>query len=101
MKKENLKFGNIIELRIGYRFIYHQTCGESLLNLNGTGVARLDLFNEDLFNEDLIHCYEPRLDIVKVYEDYTCTKVLWERKEKPELTEDEKPYSIEELLNDK
>lgn len=28
--------------------------------------------------------------IVKIYEDYTCTKVLWERKERPVLTKDEK-----------
>ena len=27
---------------------------------------------------------------MKVYKDYTCKELLWERKEKPQLTEDEK-----------
>ena len=44
-------------------------------------------FDENLkFNDDDLN----EFDIMKVYKDYTCKELLWERKETPKLTEDEK-----------
>ena len=88
MKKEDLKYGNVVELRNSYKLFYHQFRGGGLLHLNGEGYIELHNFKEDLTDIDCVS----RLDIVKVYEDYTCTKLLWERKEKSKivLTDDEK-----------
>lgn len=87
MKKEDLKYGNVIELKNGIKLLYHQHCKDNLLNLNGKGYGELDKFNEDL-----IHCMFQGYDIKRVYEDFTLSKVLWERKEKPKivLNDDEK-----------
>ena len=89
MKKEDLKFGNIIELRDGRRYI--KTCIERFeficldyINSTSTSFFSLNEFDDDLKGSNRT------LDIMKVYEDYTGKKVLWERKEKPKLTEKER-----------
>lgn len=89
MKKSDLKFGNVIENGRGYRYLYNSTNEKILINLSGLGYVPFSDYNEQLRYR---HSSLPdvNLDIVKVYEDYTCTKVLWERKEKPVLTEAEK-----------
>ena len=92
MKKSDLKYGNVVEIRNGLKFLY---IGNSNLSLK-TDFLRLDREDFNLLvsyyrndctynNRNLQH-----LDIMKVYNDYTCEVLLWERKEKPQLTEDEK-----------
>ena len=85
MKKSDLEYGNVVELRNGHKYLYHHTTGDKLLNLT-TGNSYTGLY---VFNEDLTNCCNI-FDIMKVYKDYTCKELLWERKEKPQLTEDEK-----------
>ena len=85
MKKCDLKYGNVVELKNGYKYF---TNGNKLLNLK----ANLSI-NLDYYNENLLHISNGGLlDVMKVYKDYTCKELLWERKEKPQpkLTEDEK-----------
>ena len=85
MKKSDLEFGNVVELRNGNKYLYHHTTGDKLLNLI-TGDSYTGLY---VFNEDLTNCCNI-FDIVKVYKDYTLKELIWERKETPKLTEDEK-----------
>lgn len=83
MKKSDLEYGNVVELRNGDKYF---TNGNKLLNLK----ANLSI-NLDYYNENLLHISNGGLlDVMKVYKDYTCKELLWERKEKPQLTEDEK-----------
>ena len=89
MKKEDLKNGNIIELRDGRRAIKTNIKGFEYIRLDYISATSTALFSLNEFNDDLKGSHSG-LDIMKVYEDYTCQKVLWERKEKPKLTEDEK-----------
>lgn len=80
MKKEDLKNGNIIELRDGRRFI--KTCieGFEFIRLDYTSATSTAIFPLSEF-EDYLKGSNITLDIMKVYEDYTLKKVLWERKE--------------------
>ena len=84
MKKEELKIGNIIETRYGGRFL--KSNDEKYYALNGRG--NFDLNNS---TETLESLMTERNDIIKVYEDYTCSKLLWER-QKSLLTQEEKDY---------
>ena len=86
MKKSDLEYGNVIETRIGDKYLYHFTTCDKLLNLT-TNNSYLELY---AFNKDLTH-YHNAFDIMKVYKDYTCKELLWERKEKKlVVSEDEK-----------
>ena len=87
MKKSDLEYGNVIETRMGdkYLFTFNFNKGNQLLNLI-TGNSYLNLYE---FHEDLTNCCNI-FDAMKVYKDYTCKELLWERKEIPQLTEDEK-----------
>ena len=81
MKKEDLKVGNILETRCGEKILVCNT--DEWIKLTGIKVNKL------VYHEKLIFEYNHKCDVMKVYEDYTCQKVLWERKDiKP--TEDEK-----------
>lgn len=84
MKKEDLKYGNVVELRNGYKLFYHQFCEGDLLDFDGNGCIMLDNFDENLK-----HLYSLDFDIVKVYEDFTLTKLLCDRKKIFILTGDE------------
>ena len=89
MKKSDLKCGNVVELRDGDKYLvaYGYT-DKVLVNLNdGTWISTpiKSCYKEDLTNVDYFD-----IDIMKVYKDYTLTELLWERKETPKLTEDEK-----------
>ena len=86
MKKSDLKYGNVAETREGIKYLYHCKNSDKFLNLDYDGFLWVRNFDENL---NIIDC-DNGLDIMKVYEDYTCKKLLWERKEKPKLTEDEK-----------
>ena len=85
MKKSDLKYGNVVELRDGTRYLYYSFYDNSLIDLNGYFRSCLDAYSDELN-----HKLKCGLDIMKVYNNYTCSKLLWQRKEKPELTEDEK-----------
>ena len=87
MKKRDLKYGNVVETRNGARYLYHCAISDKLLHLESLGYVNLDNYNENLkFNNGNLN----EFDIMKVYKDYTCKELLWERKEKPQLNEDEK-----------
>ena len=78
MKKEDLKYGNVIELRNGKKFLYHRSGGFSL--------------DGKITCQDVSSVFDTtrNYDIIRIYSDYTLKKLLWERKEKPKLTKDEK-----------
>lgn len=88
MKKEDLKYGNVIENRRGDKYLIGYD--KRLRNLTRVGYVNIDDYDENLKCIYYPNFLCPELDIVKVYEDYTCQEVLWERKDKPVLTEDEK-----------
>ena len=87
MKKNDLKHGNAVKLRNGdtMLFCWHFP-DEILVSLEGRKFITFDSYRKDL--TDIDNALE--FDIMKVYKDYTCKELLWERKEKPKLTEDEK-----------
>ena len=96
MKKSDLEYGNVVELRNGYKYfvyLYHQ---KALIKLNDGAWINLINYREDLIDID----GDEEFDIMKVYKDYTLTELLWERKEKPQLTEDEKAI-LKVLLSEK
>lgn len=82
MKKEDLKYGNVLESRYGEKILVCNS--DEWINLKGMKIDKGE------YLKDLTYKINDGHTIVKVYEDYTCQKVLWERKETPELTEDEK-----------
>ena len=85
MKKSDLKYGNVVETRSGdkYLFTFHDE-EDIFVDLTGDGYYYFEslYFNTNYKNSDIV--------IMKVYKDYTCKELLWERKEAPKLTEDEK-----------
>lgn len=95
MKKSDLKYGNVVETREGikYLFTFHDE-EDIFVDLTGDGYYYFEsiYFNTNYKNSAIV--------IMKVYEDYTCSKLLWERKEKPKLNEDEKAI-LKVLLNEK
>ena len=88
MKKSDLKYGNVVETREGIKYLYHCNNSAQFLNLDYDGFLWICKFDENLKDIDDLN----EFDIMKVYKDYTCKELLWERKEKPQpqLTEDEK-----------
>ena len=87
MKKSDLEYGNVVELRNGNFCVLANVYNKSIL-ITLKGKYHFNLNN---YSIDLTHiCGFESLDIMKVYKDYTCKELLWERKEKPQLTEDEK-----------
>ena len=85
MKKSDLNIGNVVELRNGLKFLFLDR-HKSLVELTGVGCTDIDYYDENLTRSSRQESY----DIMKVYKDYTLTELLWERKEKPQLNEDEK-----------
>ena len=104
MKKSDLNIGNVVELRNGFKFLFLGKDKE-LIELTGIGCTAIDYYHENLTRITQDENY----DIMKVYKDYTCKELLWERKEKPQpkLTEDEKvilrnlPKKYEWIARDK
>ena len=86
MKKSDLKYGNVVETREGIKYLYHCKNSDKFLNLDYDGFLWIRKFDENLKDIDDLN----EFDIMKVYKDYTLTELLWERKEIPQLTEDEK-----------
>ena len=85
--KKDLDSGNVVEIRNGQRFLYHNIDRNKILGIQGFTYLNLDDYDENLKCKIV---YLNTLDIMKVYQDYTCKEVLWERKKKPELTGVEK-----------
>ena len=85
--KKDLDSGNVVEIRNGQRFLYHNIDRNKILGIQGFTYLDLDDYDENLKCKI---AYLNTLDIMKVYQDYTCKEVLWERKKKPELTGVEK-----------
>ena len=87
MKKSDLNIGNVVELRNGEKVLFFFCLPDGILgNLKGRQCRTLDSYHDNLTaTDDFIE-----LDIMKVYKDYTCKELLWERKDEPKLTEDEK-----------
>lgn len=83
MKKSDLKCGNVVELRNGLKFLFLDR-HKSLVELTGVGCTDIDYYDENLTRSSRQESY----DIMKVYKDYTCKELLWERKD-PKITEDE------------
>lgn len=86
MNKSDLKYGNVVELRNKAVYLYNLT-ETPLLNFNGEEGKETSQYKNDL---TFINNTYPELDIMKVYKDFTFKELLWERKEKPHLTDDEK-----------
>ena len=86
MKKRDLEYGNVVETREGIKYLYHCMNSDKFLNLDDDGFLWICDFDKNL--KHIYDLYE--FDIMKVYKDYTLTELLWERKEKPQFTEDEK-----------
>ena len=85
MKKSELVYGNVVETRDGYKYLFTFHDEEDIfVDLTGDGYYYFEslYFNTNYKNSAIV--------IMKVYKDYTCKELLWERKEKPQLTEDEK-----------
>ena len=97
MKKSDLNIGNVVELRNGDKLLFLFCFPDDILvNLKGRQCRTLDSYHDNLTaTDDFIE-----LDIMKVYKDYTCKELLWERKEKPQLNEDEKAI-LKVLLKEK
>ena len=88
MKKNDLKHGNAVKLRNGdtMLFCWHFP-DEILVNLEGRKFITFDSYRDNLTDID----NAAEFDIMKVYKDYTCKELLWERKEKKlVVSEDEK-----------
>ena len=86
MKKSDLEHGNVVELRNGDRLLFSWGLKkDKLIDLKGRGYTTLGYHDEDLKYSNGFKS----LDIMKVYKDYTCKELLWERKD-PKITKDEK-----------
>lgn len=87
MKKEELKRGMIIETR----------CGSKLLVVNDSDNDKsffdltINCYHHLTLDENLLNKHNNECDIVKVYKDYTCSELIWERP-KELLTQEEKDY---------
>ena len=86
MIKSELECGNVVETREGIKYLYHCKNSDRFLNLDYNGYLWIRDFDKNLKSSDGLN----EFDIMKVYKDYTCKELLWERKETPKLTEDEK-----------
>ena len=85
MEKSDLEYGNVVEVRNGDKYLLHS---DDFISLTGNGYLPFNNYRQDFTDID----GDVEFDIMKVYKDYTCTDLLWERKDepKPKLTEDEK-----------
>lgn len=94
MKKQDLKQGMTIEIRIGTKYLLTDGVDHLVLTEleSGTVYDVLEYYNDDLEMSSAIAYLlgvNKESDIVKVYSDHTMTNILWERKVKPSLTVDE------------
>ena len=75
--KKDLKYGMVVETKSGRKYMYNYR--KEFVSLSGCSALDSDKhYANDLTAK--IYCHE-EFDIIKVYQDYTCQEVLWERKE--------------------
>lgn len=77
---------NVVELRNGKKYLLAMLGSNHKFNF-------IDLDNVMDFSFDYYDEYlkcNKKYEIMKIYKDYTCKELLWERKEFPKLTDDEK-----------
>lgn len=87
MTKEELSCGNVVKTRRGEKFIFNYIEGKPyFICLDGAGFNPAKYYKNDLS----IGNTNGEYDIMKVYKNYTCQELIWERKEKPKLTEEER-----------
>lgn len=91
MKKQDLKYGNVVEFRNGKRGIFLTDTYTSMFLFFDVNEGYSSYLYSNMFKNNLENKNYKEVDIVKVYEDYTCSKVLWERP-KPLLTDEEREY---------
>lgn len=90
-----LKLGNVLECKNGAKFLYCICMNERfLVKLDGEGYLDIDHYS---FNLKIEQCYRNDdicvgYDVVKVYSDYTLQELVWEREEKPPLSDYEKEF---------
>lgn len=78
-----MKSGNLFETREGMLYLYHDQAPYYLNLTTNNSCLSKDHYQEYNHKED------PKYDIMKVYENYTCAKIIWERP-KVKLSEVEK-----------
>lgn len=89
MTKNDLEYGNVVETRNGEKRVFNYfSTKEVLIGLDTEGFIFFDNYNDDLTLKSDKKEYK-QFDIMKVYKDYTCKELLWERKE-IKLTKTEK-----------
>ena len=81
MKKEELKRGMVIETRCGNRLLVIRNRDK----YNALFDLTINCYHHLTLNENLTNKINKDYDIVKVYKDYTCRDLLWERKELEDL----------------
>lgn len=94
MTKKDLKFGNVVKLRNGKLCLIHPVfnCGSTNIQKYLGGAKEIDIkfrvlkdgsyeTSYDRYKDDLTHVSDSYYDIIEVYEDFTLTKLLRERKE--------------------
>ena len=86
MNKSDLKYGNVVETREGIKYLYHCKNSDKFLNLDYDAFLWIRNFDENLKCINDLN----ELDIMKVYKDYTCKELLWERKDEPQLKKKKK-----------
>ena len=95
MTKDDLKYGYIVELRNRDKYLVVRNLQRNEMKLknldDGIYEIAINEFDNGLrYGTYIDLCCSNRFDIMKIYKDYTCKELLWERKEKPHLTDDEK-----------
>ena len=88
MKKSDLEYGNVVETREGIKYLYHCKNSDKFLNLDDDGFLWIRNFDENL---NIIDC-DNGLDIMKVYNDYTCKELLWKEKKNQNLMKMKKQF---------
>lgn len=84
MKKRDLEYGNVVEVKNGKLCMYN-VYGNLIYLTDGSYVTSVELYDNSLNHKE-----HYGWKIMKIYKDYTLKELLWERKEKPSLTEAEK-----------
>ena len=120
MEKKYLRFGYVVELRSGWKCLIHphaskcgcDDVGSYLENkftnptekeiffrrlTDGENMISLDKFDEDFKTKNK---HNSRFDIMKIYEDYTCQKLLWSREGVNTKKKTKRIFSLEKYKKD-
>ena len=77
MELKDLEYGMVVEVKNGQKYMYNYR--NEFVSLSGYSALDANKhYTYDLIAK--IYCHE-EFDIMKVYKDYTCQDLLWERKE--------------------